>query len=78
MDGVDSDAASIEMARANAKAEGLDDRVRFFVKDASDTVLDGVYDLVTIFEALHDMARPVEALGERAPAARAGWHGDRC
>jgi 2-polyprenyl-3-methyl-5-hydroxy-6-metoxy-1,4-benzoquinol methylase len=62
VDGIDWDPASIETARANARAEGLDDRVRFFVKDASDPALDGVYDLVTVFEALHDMARPVEAL----------------
>ena len=48
------------------RAEGLDDRVRFDVEDASDPALDGVYDLVTIFEALHDMARPVEALRTRA------------
>ena len=36
--------------------------MRFFVQDASDPGLEGTYDLVTIFEALHDMARPVEAL----------------
>ena len=62
VDGADSDPASIEQARANAESEGVDDRVRFFVKDASDDGLDGVYDVVTIFEALHDMARPVDAL----------------
>ena len=62
VDGIDSDPASIEMARANAHAEGLDDRVRFFINDASHDALDGVYDVVTIFEALHDMARPIEAL----------------
>jgi 2-polyprenyl-3-methyl-5-hydroxy-6-metoxy-1,4-benzoquinol methylase len=62
IDGFDLDAASIEAATANAAAEGLEDRVRFFVRDASDPGLDGGYDVVTIFEALHDMARPVEAL----------------
>ena len=62
VDGIDTDAASIDTARVNAAAEGLDDRVRFFVRDASEEGLDGVYDVVTIFEALHDMARPVEAL----------------
>jgi SAM-dependent methyltransferase len=62
VDGIDSDPASIETARENAIAEGVGDRVRFFVQDASDSTLDGVYDLVTIFEALHDMARPIEAL----------------
>ena len=62
VDGFDADPASIETARANAAAEGLEDRVRFFVRDASDPNADGSYDLVTIFEALHDMGRPVEAL----------------
>jgi 2-polyprenyl-3-methyl-5-hydroxy-6-metoxy-1,4-benzoquinol methylase len=62
IDGFDLDADSIEAATANAAAEGLEDRVRFFVRDASDPGLDGGYDVVTIFEALHDMARPVEAL----------------
>ena len=32
------------------------------VHDASDPALRGRYDLVTIFEALHDMNHPVEAL----------------
>jgi hypothetical protein len=32
------------------------------VHDASDPELSGRYDLVTIFEALHDMNHPVEAL----------------
>jgi SAM-dependent methyltransferase len=62
VDGFDVDAPSVEDARALAAAEGLDDRIRFFVHDASDPGLTGTYDLVTIFEALHDMARPVEAL----------------
>jgi SAM-dependent methyltransferase len=62
VDGFDVDAPSIEAARALAAAEGLEDRVRFFVQDASDPGLTATYDLVTIFEALHDMARPVEAL----------------
>jgi hypothetical protein len=36
--------------------------VRFQVRDASDPQLAGGYDLVTAFETLHDMARPVDAL----------------
>jgi SAM-dependent methyltransferase len=58
VDGFDSDVASIERARAH---EG-NDRTRFFVQDASDPALHGAYDLVTIFQALHDMNHPVEAL----------------
>jgi 2-polyprenyl-3-methyl-5-hydroxy-6-metoxy-1,4-benzoquinol methylase len=62
VDGIDEDPASIARAREQATAEGLDGRVRFLRQDASDAALTGSYDLVTIFEALHDMARPVDAL----------------
>jgi len=62
VDGLDLDAASVELARRNAEAEGLGDRVRFRQADAGDPELAGRYDLVTAFECIHDMARPVEAL----------------
>jgi SAM-dependent methyltransferase len=62
VDGFDVDPASVKAARGNAAAEGIEDRVRFHVHDASDPSLAGTYHLVTIFEALHDMGRPVEAL----------------
>jgi SAM-dependent methyltransferase len=62
LDAIDVDAESIETARANVAAAGLADRVRPVVHDASDPEFDGRYDLVTIFEALHDMNHPVAAL----------------
>lgn len=62
VDAVDVDAASIEVALRNVAAAGLDERVRPTVHDASAPDLGGPYDLVTIFEALHDMNHPVEAL----------------
>ncbi len=62
VDGFDADAASVAAARGLAAARGVQDRVRVFLQDASDEGLDGEYDLVTIFEALHDMAHPVDAL----------------
>src|SRR4029450_8346850 len=62
VDAVDVDAASIEIARVNIAAAGLANRVRPVVHDVSDPELDGRYDLVTIFEALHDMNHPVQAL----------------
>jgi 2-polyprenyl-3-methyl-5-hydroxy-6-metoxy-1,4-benzoquinol methylase len=62
IDGFDSDNASIVLAQQHARAEGLHNRVTFAVRDAADQRRQGTYDLVTIFEALHDMARPVEAL----------------
>ena len=62
VDGFDADAPSIRMARANAERAGLADRVAFQALDVADPALEGSYDLVTIFEALHDMAQPVDAL----------------
>jgi 2-polyprenyl-3-methyl-5-hydroxy-6-metoxy-1,4-benzoquinol methylase len=62
VDAIDVDATSIERARANIAAAGLDGRVRPVLHDASSPELGGPYDLVTIFEALHDMNHPVDAL----------------
>ncbi|MGH3799059.1 MAG: class I SAM-dependent methyltransferase [Pseudonocardiaceae bacterium] len=67
VDGFDLDAASIRRAKRNAAAAGVDDRVSFAVRNAADPQLTGRYDAAMIFEALHDLARPVEALA----AARA-------
>jgi 2-polyprenyl-3-methyl-5-hydroxy-6-metoxy-1,4-benzoquinol methylase len=62
VDGIDSDHASIERARENLVASGVEDRVTFHDRDAADAELAGRYDLVTIFEALHDMSYPVDVL----------------
>ncbi|MBI3006766.1 MAG: methyltransferase domain-containing protein [candidate division NC10 bacterium] len=62
VDGFDLDEASVELARANAEAAGLTDRVKFSVRDAGDPQLAGRYDLVTAFECLHDMSQPVPVL----------------
>ncbi len=69
--GLDLDEASIQLARANAAREGMD--IPFEVRDAADPALSGHYDLVTCFEAVHDMARPVESLrGMRSLLAERG------
>jgi 2-polyprenyl-3-methyl-5-hydroxy-6-metoxy-1,4-benzoquinol methylase len=62
VDGIDFDAPSIELARRHLAGSGVEDRVEFHCRDAADPGLSGRYDLVTIFEALHDMSYPVEAL----------------
>jgi 2-polyprenyl-3-methyl-5-hydroxy-6-metoxy-1,4-benzoquinol methylase len=66
VDGLDLDAPSIEMARRNAVEASVADRVRFGVADAASTGLAGGYDLITVFEAFHDMAHPVAILAELA------------
>jgi 2-polyprenyl-3-methyl-5-hydroxy-6-metoxy-1,4-benzoquinol methylase len=60
--GFDLDADVIAAARRNAEQAGLSDRVTFTVTDASGLGTSGRYDLVTIFEGLHDMSRPVDTL----------------
>jgi 2-polyprenyl-3-methyl-5-hydroxy-6-metoxy-1,4-benzoquinol methylase len=61
VDGVDLNPGSIEAAQRLAVAEGVTDRVRFEVRDAA-TLSGAGYDVATMFEMLHDLARPVEAL----------------
>ncbi|WP_328993269.1 class I SAM-dependent methyltransferase [Kribbella sp. NBC_01245] len=58
--GSDYHPASIEIARARAVEAGVADRVRFEVAPASSYSGEG-YDLVTTFDALHDMGDPVGA-----------------
>lgn len=60
--GYDTDEASIADAQRNAQDAGVTDRVQFVTSDAA-AAADGTYDLVCCFEALHDMAHPVAALG---------------
>jgi 2-polyprenyl-3-methyl-5-hydroxy-6-metoxy-1,4-benzoquinol methylase len=67
VDGIDLDPDAVAMAAERARGLPGADRVRFRSVDAADLAGEERYDLVTIFEALHDMARPVEALA----AARA-------
>jgi 2-polyprenyl-3-methyl-5-hydroxy-6-metoxy-1,4-benzoquinol methylase/predicted transcriptional regulator len=64
VDGIDADAASIAEARRLAAEAGVDGRVRFRVADAAElgAAGEGGYDAAFVFEALHDMARPVGAL----------------
>jgi 2-polyprenyl-3-methyl-5-hydroxy-6-metoxy-1,4-benzoquinol methylase len=58
--GSDYHSGSIEEARARAEAAGVSDRVRFEVAPA-DALSGTGYDLVTTFDALHDMGDPVGA-----------------
>jgi SAM-dependent methyltransferase len=68
--GSDYHAASIETARRRAEQAGVADRVRFEVEPAA-SYSGERYDLVTMFDCLHDMGDPVGAarhvLGTLAP-----------
>lgn len=84
--GVDLDADSVEEARLNAREAGVAARVEFVLGDAADAAVVGRaadaadaadaavsgFDLVTVFEALHDMARPVDALARFRALLRPG------
>jgi 2-polyprenyl-3-methyl-5-hydroxy-6-metoxy-1,4-benzoquinol methylase len=62
VDGIDLDASSIQAARGLLAGSELGHRVAFRHRDAGDADLSGRYDLVTLFEALHDMSYPVDVL----------------
>ncbi len=74
--GVDVDEAAVIRAREAAREAGVADRTRFLAADAQslasaaiwseqrsgESAAAGTYDLVCVFDALHEMARPVEVL----------------
>jgi SAM-dependent methyltransferase len=62
VDGYDVDGPSVDLARANAAEAGLSDRVQFSTRDIADPAITDQYQLITIFEALHDFSQPVQAL----------------
>ena len=58
--GWEPDQASIESAQRNAAQAGV--AVEFVAADARDLAAAGPFDLVTVLEALHDMAQPAAVL----------------
>ena len=48
--------------KRNLASSGVEERVLFHNRDAADASFAHRFDLVTIFEALHDMSRPVDVL----------------
>jgi SAM-dependent methyltransferase len=72
VDGFDLDEDVIEAARRNAAQAGVADRVRFYAASADQ--MSARYDVVTIIEGLHDMARPVPVLrAAREALSSPGW-----
>jgi 2-polyprenyl-3-methyl-5-hydroxy-6-metoxy-1,4-benzoquinol methylase len=62
VDGFDLDQLSVQLAKENAQAEGVADRVKFHVRDAGDADLAGKYDFALAIECIHDMPDPVSVL----------------
>lgn len=71
VDGVDLDPRSIEAAQQLAVSEGVTDRVTFELRDAA-TLSGAGYDVAAMFEMVHDLSRPVEALRVAREAVGAG------
>ncbi len=61
VDGFDLDESSIALARENARAAGVSDRVTFEARDVAEAAA-GQYDLAVVVEAIHDMTQPVAVL----------------
>ena len=72
--GFDYHAPSIEVARQAAARAGVAERTRFEVASAKDFPRTG-YDLVTVFDCLHDMGDPVSAAAHvrQSLAADGSW-----
>lgn len=72
VDGFDLDPYSIELANRLAEQSGVDDRVSFEVRDAADPAYEGAYDLVVVFESIHDLSQPVAVLEAMRKLAKPG------
>jgi 2-polyprenyl-3-methyl-5-hydroxy-6-metoxy-1,4-benzoquinol methylase len=62
VDGFDPDESSIQIARGLAENAGVEDQVRFEVRDAATMGDQGSYDLALVIESIHDLSRPVDVL----------------
>jgi 2-polyprenyl-3-methyl-5-hydroxy-6-metoxy-1,4-benzoquinol methylase len=62
IEAIDADPASVDLAQRNIAAAGLDDRITVALGDAATIADDNHYEVVAIFEALHDMSDPVGVL----------------
>lgn len=75
VEGFDSDEASIDLARANARASGVSERVRFHVRDLAERAVGERYDLVWGLATWDGAADPVGTLGEMRRLAAGGEPG---
>ena len=69
--GFDTHGPSIEVARRSAAARGVDGRVTFDDRDAVDRP-DECFDLICLFDCLHDMGRPLDAARAALAALKPG------
>jgi 2-polyprenyl-3-methyl-5-hydroxy-6-metoxy-1,4-benzoquinol methylase len=74
VDGFDIDEASIVAARDHARNAGVSARVHFHLVDGSGASGEDSYDVVTLFECVHDMAHPIEVLKAARSLAKPDGH----
>jgi SAM-dependent methyltransferase len=67
--GVDTSERAVEIARDEARAQGLSN-LRFEARDAAALDATDRFDWITAFDAIHDQARPAEVLAGIAAALR--------
>jgi SAM-dependent methyltransferase len=67
--GVDASQRAIEIARDEARAQGLSN-LRFEARDAALLGASDAFDWITAFDSIHDQARPAEVLAGIAAALR--------
>lgn len=72
VDAFDLDEASVLLARTHVAEVGVAGRVTIHHRDAADTSVDGEYDLVCVFECIHDMSDPVGVLSTMRRLAKPG------
>jgi len=60
--GIDPDPESIRQARAAAAAAGVAERITFLAATADDLDRDKPFDLITVFDCIHDFAAPQRTL----------------
>lgn len=70
--GIDYHEESVRRARSAAAEAAVSDRVEFMVRDAAS--YEGDYDLICMFDSLHDLGDPVGALAfAKAHLTEGGW-----
>lgn len=62
VDGFDISESAVMGAKANAAAAGLSDRVHFMAKDIACLEEHTRYDAMFMFDALHDLSKPIDVL----------------
>jgi SAM-dependent methyltransferase len=73
--GLDRHPASIERARSNARAAGLESRARFETTPVEDLPAGTRFDVITTFDVVHDLADPIRVLSgiQRALSPDGGY-----